>query len=1128
VDELMGIKRMMISRPTPRHQGAQRIKLLLSSCFSVFVLISNATAAELPNPIDASLLQQPRAQNPGVRYRVRYSPRTGIFLLTPASGAPPVGPAGIDQVLTKAWQTAHNAGFNALAVVGASGTATATSPVGADEVANAVWNSANNALAVYCILGCGAAVSGPAANGVLFTNPTGALFSTATGGAGTLCLVETNGGTPTFGSCGSPATTWSSLVNPNSNLALTLGNNTTTLTVGTATTNPWILQDTTGNTGTNPLFQVNTVGTSTAAVAAFYAKGTSNGVSISNAGVLAPAGTGVINANQVNGATLPASAALVTTNSSSQLTALSTSGNTGNMLTNNGTSAAWTGPALLVDQFAGADLAAKVNACFAVLPTTGGVCDARALTGSQTASTTIVPPTGTSYVTLLLGAATITSSANPAIQLVPTNCSTSCGGSQVIGLGPGTTYLKTSVAGATAVRAGNFTANGATCGQWNIVKGLTIQTTVSSGTNTGIGVDWTGACSSTLEDLDIIDYQIDVLAQANTVLSPSVACLYDNYYHVSVRSSVANEGYTGMWLRNNANAQRMVGIRFNRGLDQLVLGQVSDSVWQSQATCVDCTFEAADIISAPSAPTTGSVSGGSLGASSYYAKATYVSIGGETTLSAESTQANVSANNLLTVTSPAAAAGAAGWRPYVTLAGGASGTETLQVVNSTQCTLSATISTACAIGATWTQVATGNTAGNPAPTANGTGENIVCVRCVNANFVSGDFENQTSGAAYLKAGDPQDPVSSNGIYGVKLDNASFGLVSTTPYGTGIGDFTGGGVELRGYGPPAYFAGLSTSSGPNLVPNGMMEGWVGTTTLPGWSGVSGTNWSASSLITQIAETTSNFTTLPPDLGSYSAQFGPTVAGTFVGGGVTSPIYVDSTKPYTLTFEWAVSNTSLTFLPVFQLYNCTRSAVPPSCSVVTTAPAGTLVASSITSTGYAAFPLTYTSACQCFRNATSLTTSTANAFQRATLILNFNGAFNAFNAVRFAFVGYNASATGNIFVDDVYFGQGSALTNPSAGLLADSANGGTSNVNGGLSIAQHLNQPGANADLAHKFTLASGTASYTFSTAFGSTPVCLVSDETTAGGARLSALSTTAYTITGGTTDVVDVVCVGNPN
>jgi hypothetical protein len=44
-----------------------------------------------------------------------------------------------------------------------------------------------------------------------------------------------------------------------------MGNNTTTWTAGTATTSPFLIQDTTGNTGTGALFAVNTVGTSTAA-----------------------------------------------------------------------------------------------------------------------------------------------------------------------------------------------------------------------------------------------------------------------------------------------------------------------------------------------------------------------------------------------------------------------------------------------------------------------------------------------------------------------------------------------------------------------------------------------------------------------------------------------------------------------------------------------------------------------------------------------------------------------------------------------------------------------------------------------------------------------------------------------
>ncbi len=49
-------------------------------------------------------------------------------------------------------------------------------------------------------------------NGVLYTNASGVLAQTATGGSGTLCLISTAGGTPSFGSCsGSASTTFSSL-----------------------------------------------------------------------------------------------------------------------------------------------------------------------------------------------------------------------------------------------------------------------------------------------------------------------------------------------------------------------------------------------------------------------------------------------------------------------------------------------------------------------------------------------------------------------------------------------------------------------------------------------------------------------------------------------------------------------------------------------------------------------------------------------------------------------------------------------------------------------------------------------------------------------------------------------------
>lgn len=107
------------------------------------------------------------------------------------------------------------------------------------------------------------------------------------------------------------------------------------------------------------------------------------------------------------------------------------------------------------------------------------------------------------------------------------------------------------------------------------------------------------------------------------------------------------------------------------------------------------------IISAPSAPTLGSTAGGSLLATTYYAEITYVNANGETVQSAESYLA-VSANNLLTVTSPSAATGVTGYDVYV---GSTSGTETKQNVN------------AIPIGTDWTLPTTGLVSSVIAPPA---------------------------------------------------------------------------------------------------------------------------------------------------------------------------------------------------------------------------------------------------------------------------------------------------------------------------------------------------------------------------------------------------------------------------
>ncbi len=101
----------------------------------------------------------------------------------------------------------------------------------------------------------------------------------------------------------------------------------------------------------------------------------------------------------------------------------------------------------------------------------------------------------------------------------------------------------------------------------------------------------------------------------------------------------------------------------------------------------------------PPAPLLGSTTGGSLGATNYVARATYVFATGEGPASAEESLAVV-AGSLLTVAAPPAQSGATGWNIYV---GEASGGESLQNTSPLP------------LGASWSEPATGLVAGATAP-----------------------------------------------------------------------------------------------------------------------------------------------------------------------------------------------------------------------------------------------------------------------------------------------------------------------------------------------------------------------------------------------------------------------------
>jgi hypothetical protein len=109
-------------------------------------------------------------------------------------------------------------------------------------------------------------------------------------------------------------------------------------------------------------------------------------------------------------------------------------------------------------------------------------------------------------------------------------------------------------------------------------------------------------------------------------------------------------------------------------------------------------------LAAPATPVPTQAAGGALGATTYYVKTSYVTqTGGESLLSAEASIA-ASANNVITVPSPAAETGAVYWKVYVSnTAGGGSGTETMQAY--------------LPVGTAWTEPTSGLIAGSALPNA---------------------------------------------------------------------------------------------------------------------------------------------------------------------------------------------------------------------------------------------------------------------------------------------------------------------------------------------------------------------------------------------------------------------------
>jgi hypothetical protein len=239
-------------------------------------------------------------------------------------------------------------------------------------------------------------------NGAIYSDGT-KLVSTATGGAGTLCLVSVSGATPAFASCaGSASTVWSSLSAPVADLSLAMSTFNSLFTHGvmTGTRNAWEITD--GNSSsTGSLFNLHTGTTSTMKPLTATAQGTANGVQMNTSGVLAAIGTGGITATSttltINTTSPLGGGAALTSNLTLTCTTCVTSGSA---LTNNALvlgSGGGQGTASLANGAAGTVLTGGTTPSYIDFPETKVLLAAVCINGTAAPgwSTTAATPTAT-------------------------------------------------------------------------------------------------------------------------------------------------------------------------------------------------------------------------------------------------------------------------------------------------------------------------------------------------------------------------------------------------------------------------------------------------------------------------------------------------------------------------------------------------------------------------------------------------------------------------------------------------------------------------------------------------------------------------------------------------------------
>jgi len=241
---------------------------------------------------------------------------------------------------------------------------------------------------------------------------------------------------------------------------------------------------------------------------------------------------------------------------------------------------------IYVDQLPDPDLGGKLIDCVGRLPASGGVCDARALGGSQAINQTVVTHAN-KPVQLLLGASTITVSASIGFDLGAS--------SSIVGIGPGPGADFTAIIPSTIIKAGasntvlvrTVIAPDGTLTPGIVLRDLTVdgnKVNFPRGSGTGtIGLQLSGAVRSRLENITVqncsgeqvqLKFIADTTWVGGTVIGGAGTGIHIMDNGAGTRSGnlqlrgfiIANNGGDGILFEGSGGGQVFSGINFDHNV----------------------------------------------------------------------------------------------------------------------------------------------------------------------------------------------------------------------------------------------------------------------------------------------------------------------------------------------------------------------------------------------------------------------------------------------------------------------------------------------------------------------------------------------------------------------------------